>query len=375
MCAGCGGNSDMAIKPSNAVSPTNNSPNCNIGVFKMDFLIPNIVADFKTAPACASQDFQFNNTSLLQQNTSFHWDFGDGDTSALFNPSHAFKLPGSYLVKLVLSDPTACNLKDSIVKQIAVQAYKKQDLGQDTICSGGSQQIGFAPSGAYNSYLWKPTAGLSDPTIANPIAAPDTTTHYQMMANTGVCQDSFAYVLYVIPVTGFLNASSDVDTIVKGNSTLLHVIPTDLSVVWTPSATLNNDTLFDPLASPLSSTTYRVSLKTGLFNACTSIDSVTVFVYDSKCAKNDVYIPNIFTPNGDGKNDVLYVRGNNITELYFTIYDRWGEEVFHTTDQTIGWKGDYKIQTSDPAVFAYYLKVKCAGGKDYFEKGNITVMR
>ncbi len=373
MCAGCGAHSDMPIAPNDAVSPTNNSNNCNMGVFKMDFLMPSVIADFKSAQVCAGQDFQFKNTSHTYKKTTCYWNFGDGDTSTVFNPKHIFKLAGTYNVKLVLFDSLSCNISDSIVKQISVQAYKKQDLGQDIICAGESKQIGFAPSGTYNSYLWKPAAGLSDPTVANPIASPDTTTHYQMLADTGVCQDSFIYVLYVIPPTGFLKASSDADTILKGNSTLLHVTPTDLPVVWKPSSTLNDDTLFNPLATPLITTTYTVTLKTNA--TCTGSDSVTVFVYDSKCGKNDVYVPNVFTPNGDGKNDVLYVRGNNITELYFTIYDRWGEEVFQTTDQTIGWKGEYKIQSSDPAVFAYYLKVKCAGGKDYFEKGNITVMR
>jgi gliding motility-associated-like protein len=70
----------------------------------------------------------------------------------------------------------------------------------------------------------------------------------------------------------------------------------------------------------------------------------------------------------------VYVRGNNITELNFVIYDRWGEKVFETNDQTIGWNGYFKDKPVDPAVFVYYLEVTCEGGQTYFEKGNITVI-
>jgi len=58
--------------------------------------------------------------------------------------------------------------------------------------------------------------------------------------------------------------------------------------------------------------------------------------------------------------------------MYFTIYDRWGEKVFETTNQNEGWDGTYKGMSSDPAVFVYYLKVLCAGGKEHFQKGNVN---
>ena len=71
----------------------------------------------------------------------------------------------------------------------------------------------------------------------------------------------------------------------------------------------------------------------------------------------------------------MYVRGRNITELYFAIYDRWGELVFETKDQSVGWDGYYKGMKVDPAVFDYYLKYRCDGNKEHFMKGNITLIR
>ena len=375
MCAGCGANSDMPIFPANAVSPTNNSSNCNNGVFKMDFLIPNVIADFKSETVCSSQSFQFKNTSLVQKNTSFFWDFGDGNTSTDFQPNHIYAAAGNYTVKLKLTDPTACNLADSIVKIVDVESYKTEDFGVDTICQGESATINFTPSNAYTSYLWVPGKYLNDSTILHPISTPSQSLSYALVGDNGVCKDTMFYNIIVISSSGFLSATADKDSILKGQSVNLHVLPNTWLVNWSPASTLNDFTSVNPIANPEESTNYIVTLAGTSNLTCVSADSIYIFVYDALCDENDVYVPNIFTPNGDGNNDLLYVRGNNILELYFTIYDRWGEKVFETTDQKIGWDGIYKGMSSDPAVFVYYLKVKCPGDKEFFTKGNITVMR
>ena len=375
MCAGCGANSDMPIFPANAVSPTNNSSNCNNGVFKMDFLIPNVIADFKSATVCSSQSFQFKNTSLVQKNTSFLWDFGDGNTSTDFQPNHIYTAAGNYTVKLKLTDPTACNLADSIVKIVKVQSYKTEDFGVDTICQGESATINFIPSNTYTSYLWVPGKYLNDSTILHPISTPSQSISYALVGDNGVCKDTMLYDIIVISSSGFLSATADKDSILKGQSVNLHVLPNTWLVNWSPASTLNDFTSVNPIANPQESTTYTVTLAGTSNLTCVSSDSIYIFVYDVICDEKDIYVPNIFTPNGDGNNDLLYVRGNNILELYFAIYDRWGEKVFETTDQKIGWDGIYKGMSSDPAVFVYYLTVKCPGDREFFTKGNITVMR
>jgi gliding motility-associated-like protein len=107
---------------------------------------------------------------------------------------------------------------------------------------------------------------------------------------------------------------------------------------------------------------------------CVASQNVTVRVVDFVCGNPSIYIPNAFTPNKDNRNDWLFVRGNNITELYFVIYDRWGEVVFETNSQSEGWNGYFKGEPVDPAVFVYYLEATCEGGQTFFDKGNITVI-
>ena len=94
-----------------------------------------------------------------------------------------------------------------------------------------------------------------------------------------------------------------------------------------------------------------------------------------QCDPADVFVPNTFTPNGDAQNDILFVRGNMITEMYFAVYNRWGEMVFETNSQTVGWDGIYKGMKADPAVFAWYLRAKCYNGDELKKQGNTTLIR
>ncbi len=92
-------------------------------------------------------------------------------------------------------------------------------------------------------------------------------------------------------------------------------------------------------------------------------------------SKPDIFIPNIFSPNNDGNNDVLYVRGQGIKELEFVIYDRWGEKIFESTDMTYGWDGTFKNKVLSTAVFTYYVKAIGYGGDAIEKKGNVTLVR
>ena len=84
---------------------------------------------------------------------------------------------------------------------------------------------------------------------------------------------------------------------------------------------------------------------------------------------------NAFSPNGDGVNDILRVRGLNLLELELKIFDRWGELVFETTDQSIGWDGTFKGKEVDPDVYVYHLRVICFDEQENLIKGNITLIR
>jgi gliding motility-associated-like protein len=172
-----------------------------------------------------------------------------------------------------------------------------------------------------------------------------------------------------------VNAFATPDTIYFGDTTQLNVSfsATVANILWQPDTTLSNTTIKNPLAYPKETHTYYVTVSDS--QGCFKTDSVIVVVLKTPCEESSVYIPNAFSPNDDGKNDVLYVRGNNITNLYFAVYDRWGQKVFETTDVTKGWDGKFKGARLDPAVFGYYAEGDCPGNKKFFKKGNVTLLR
>jgi gliding motility-associated-like protein len=93
------------------------------------------------------------------------------------------------------------------------------------------------------------------------------------------------------------------------------------------------------------------------------------------CGEPNIYVPNIFTPNNDGKNDKVYVSGEWIDRFSFEIFDRWGEKVFATNDIEEGWDGTFNGVNCDAAVYFYKLEVYCQGGKTYITGGDITLIR
>jgi gliding motility-associated-like protein len=94
-----------------------------------------------------------------------------------------------------------------------------------------------------------------------------------------------------------------------------------------------------------------------------------------------VFLPNTFTPNGDGQNDIFYIRGRGIKTIkVFRIFNRWGEQVFertdlNTEDPSSGWDGRYKGVPLNPDVFIYYAEMVCDTNEPFTLKGNVTLLR
>jgi gliding motility-associated-like protein len=88
-----------------------------------------------------------------------------------------------------------------------------------------------------------------------------------------------------------------------------------------------------------------------------------------------VYVPTGFTPNNDGLNDILRVIGTTVKKLEFSIYNRWGERIFYTTNILQGWDGTVKGRQQTTGTYAYYLKAELLDGSIQIKKGTITLIR
>ncbi len=172
-------------------------------------------------------------------------------------------------------------------------------------------------------------------------------------------------------------ASATPSSIPQGDESQLQVVPLgNYQYMWTPSTGLNAPDSPSPIASPSSTTTYTVSLTDENSNgSCSRNDTVTVKVFEFLCGFPTTFVPNAFSPNSDGNNDILYVRGNYISSFDLKIYDRWGEMVFGSTELDRGWDGTFRGKELEPAVYVYHLDVTCLDGERNLEKGNITLIR
>ena len=88
-----------------------------------------------------------------------------------------------------------------------------------------------------------------------------------------------------------------------------------------------------------------------------------------------MFVPNVFTPNNDGKNDLLYVYGNYIDKLDMRIFNQWGEQVMVINNRTTGWDGTYRGKPQPVGVYVYSLQATLADGRTVKLKGSITLMR
>ncbi len=158
-------------------------------------------------------------------------------------------------------------------------------------------------------------------------------------------------------------------TITQGQSTQLNGTGGQF-YLWSPAADLSCATCQNPVASPTVTTTYTLTVSDSL--GCTLQDTVTIFV-DILCG--EVYLPNAFSPNGDNQNDILYVRGACIKYLDFYIFNRWGEQVFHSTSPTVGWDGVWRGVPCENAVFTYVIKATLLDDTVVDKKGNVSLIK
>lgn len=94
-----------------------------------------------------------------------------------------------------------------------------------------------------------------------------------------------------------------------------------------------------------------------------------------KTLPDQIYIPNAFSPNGDGTNDVLLVYGYTITNIRFTVFNQWGEKIFESNNQSTGWNGTYKGKTQPSGVYMYVCQITLRDGTTQVKKGSINLVR
>jgi len=267
-----------------------------------------------------------------------------------------------------------CKASDSVIITVK-HPFRMQAEKGDTLCKGESFHLQAKNAELYE---WTPAAALDNNRSRTPVARPQQSTDYQVVGKDSVgCFYDTAFVKLVVFEYPTVDAGVD-KTIAVGTSTELNAkISKDATVIrWQPSAGLSCYTCPNPIANPKQTTLYSVmAINQG---GCMSKDDITIFVV---CNNGNIFLPNTFSPNGNGTNDVFYPRGTGLYNIRsMRIFNRWGEPVFEASnfkanDASKGWNGTFRGKPAPNDVYVYFVEVICENNSVLMYSGNIAVIR
>lgn len=269
-----------------------------------------------------------------------------------------------------------CSSKDSILITVG-QPINVTVSNNDSICIGQTSTL--IASGAH-SYNWHPATGLDKITGSIVNASPANHTQYRVIGNDEYgCFSDTAYVN--VSVSDYPSIELDADKVLA-TGTQLTLMPSIINGPvtqwqWQPSTNLSCNTCMQPVATVKNNICYTVDASNDY--GCADKDTICIRTF---CESAQVFIPNAFTPDNDGINDILLVRGQGIKRVKsFRIYNRWGQMVFERAnyipngDVYNGWDGKIKGQAAPPDVYVYTCEVVCENDTPYTYKGNVAIIK
>ena len=267
----------------------------------------------------------------------------------------------------------------SVSAQVPVTVKNKVSItlpGQANVCSEGTVNLPVSivfASDLGSTYRWNKPEYLNDPTSSDPLASPGThSMDFTVVVNSGHCiPDTQIVAVKVIP-TPDIEVSSTVATTPLADVPLYAASHQELTYQWYSMDSLSCKDCRRTNVFPTQS--QMVYVEGTNSTGCTVKDSV--FIDVQACDGNTIFLPNTFTPNGDGLNDKFYIRTATLSNLkYFRIFDEWGNMVFETNRLEEGWDGNVNGKQSPQAVYIYVLEGKCQNGYDVIKTGNVTAIR
>jgi gliding motility-associated-like protein len=324
-----------------------------------------------------------DSTTYNDSVTRYHWDFGDGNISSQrVPPPHYYTSPGLYTVMLNVQTQNTC-VDTFRLQYIRVVESPLVSIGGDSVICIYDTLQHFGVFGRLDTSVvrwnWQfpngNSSGLQDPPGQQYRSAGNFVVQ-TIATNSSGCADTAMKNIRVNPLPVITVPSS-----MTMQAGFPITIPADYSpnvasYTWFPGATLSCTNCPQPVASPKFNTTYNVAVVDS--NGCKNNAQVQVIVI---CKNANVFVPNTFSPNGDGSNDVFYVRGKGLDRVKsLRIFNRWGEVVFEQSnfpvnDPNYGWKGTYKNHKPVPDVYVYQVEVFCENSQIIRFEGNVALIQ
>lgn len=307
------------------------------------------------------------------------WDFDDGTTTSDSDPTHTFTQPGSYVVKQTVSTQTGCT--STVTDTIRVYGTPHPVIVSDTVvCINDVLPLQGTLTVPDTAITWSWNLGSNGQSADQntSVKYPQTGTYTISLEATNKlgCKDQVSKNIYVPPTpTVTVNGNA---TIVVGTGIPMPVSysPNVVSYAWTPPAGLSCTDCPTPFVNPKFTTKYNVRVED--IYGCSAEQGITITVI---CNAENYFVPNTFSPNGDGQNDVFMPRGRNIDRVNrMQIFNRWGELVyekrnFMVNDASAGWNGIYKGKPATADVYIYVIEFVCDNASVVPYRGNVTLLR
>ncbi len=362
VCSSCGSaTSDFPTTPGSWSTTDNAGNRCNLGVFKIDLTALEADAELYAGPEyCFGDSVKFQNNSI--GGITFLWDFGDGNTSNDFEPVHYYAQPGTYNVSLIILDNVTCLVNDTDYVEVTIKDPNVIVRPDTAVCMGDEITL-WAQGGV--DHFWNPSTYVTDPTsdTTTAIIMEPTVFHLDVTSNGCILDLEVVVDSLALPT---VNLGEDIKT---DWGTIVHLFANSnaVSFWYTPIEGLNCTTCPDPTVTATESSTYYLQVQGA--NGCFNYDTITI-IYDGA-----IYLPNTFTPDGDGVNDVFFAFGKDIVEFEMYIFNRWGEKLFYSNDINIGWDGVVNGNLSQTGSYVWKVNYRDAVGKQGELYGTVNLLK
>jgi len=308
---------------------------------------------------CAGTSVLFTSNSVNGGSSpSYQWKKNNvnvGSNSSTYTSNNLST--GDVISCVLTSNSTCATIPTSVSNNIAITVFQNPAVSLDhtnTLCNGNMRYLN---AGSFSSYLW------NDGSTVSTLPVNGLGVYYVTVTDNNGCKGSDTTKITTLFATpaGFLPADTTICT--YGNLTLKARASYN-NYSWSNNSNASSVTITQPGI-------YWLEVIDG--NNCVGKDSI--LVSPKYCGKG-FFIPNAFTPNGDGKNDVFKpILLGNVKQYNFSVFNRWGQIVFQSNDQAKGWNGDFKNMKQSSNVFVWTCAYQFEGEERKIEKGTVVVIR
>lgn len=338
---------------SNVINPSTHNWTKSCLCIPVNFACPPPVPpiDFAATGNCSGNPVPFSNLSHIYMYCppTITWNYGDGQTDNVWDTTHVYSDTGTYVVTLTITD---CSGNVTTVQHpVTIGPGVTVDLGNDTLLCM-NQPLLLDAGNPGSTYQW------SDGSSSQTINASQSGNYWVTVSQNG-CHNSDTIALNFL---GLLNMASIVDACDGSAATLDAGTVNGATYLWNTGDTTHAITVGDP--GP-----YWVTVSAP---GCTSSDTVNV---EGGIGAGAMYIPNAFTPNDNGLNDVFTGVGADVTSFHLEIWNRWGQQIYVTDDINHGWDGKYKGEVVKNDVYVYVVNytTSCAAIRSLRRIGHVWV--